>query len=563
MLLNDLGSLPARTDVLIAGGGPAGLALATELSSSGIDCVLVEPRTGASVQPGAKLTNLRTMELIRRWGLADALKTASELPKTVPSDVRYVTDMSGQLLGHIPDALHTGGIAAAPEPALWVSQYRLEEVLAARPLASPHCRVLRGARLSGFETTADGVVTEITDVNGATRTLSARWLAGCDGARSVVRSMLGIRLSGKGASAENLAIVFDSDDIDVFDRFGPGVHYWTVGLRPDGILGPVDGGRRWWMHLHGFPPGIRVEDLNLPDLMRGVLGREVSYEVLDVSTWRTHALLADRYLQGRVVLLGDAAHLHPPMGGYGMNMAIADAVDVGWKLTALLQGYGDADLLSTYEAERRPVHTFTIAEAVDNYRQLSALLSGLGPIDHEALRAPGTEGQQLRNTVGEAVLSVKRREFDSVGLQLGFSYSRSPIVARAADAPSPALEVESYTPTACPGHRLPHVWLPDGTAVVDHLDGFTLLRTARTPAARDGAAAFVEAARGLGVPLHVAELDDPALRAVCEADIVLVRPDTVVAWRGDAAHHDRAEEVLRLAVGRRDLCDGTVVAVAP
>jgi len=217
-----------------------------------------------------------------------------------------------------------------------------------------------------------------------------------------------------------------------------------------------------------------------------------------------------------VFLAGDACHVHPPFGGYGMNMGIADAVDLGWKLAAVLQGWGGPRLLDSYEAERRPVHEFVMDEAVANHALLPTHMWRPG-LDHAT-----PEGARLRAEVGAAIKAAKVREFNTLGVVLGYNYSGSPIVVADGSAPPPR-HFKDYVPSAHPGCLAPHAWLADGSSLYDHFGaGFTLLVT------DDSAAPSVNSR----VPLKV--LREPSVRDLYQARHALIRPDQHVAWRGDA-----------------------------
>ncbi len=245
-------------------------------------------------------------------------------------------------------------------------------------------------------------------------------------------------------------------------------------------------------------------------------------EVVRGDPWVAQSLIADRYAAGRVFLAGDACHLHPPFGGFGMNMGVGDAVDLGWKLAATLQGWGGPALLASYAAERRPVHRRTIEEAERNYAVVGNQLVRPGLEDTDVA------GDAVRAAVGEAIRATKGREFRTLGLVLGTRYDASPIIVQDGSTP-PADSVETYVPSACPGSLAPHAWLADGSSLYDRFGpGLTLLCT------EDGdASPLAEAAARRGIPLVVLHLAEPRLASLYGARFALIRPDQHVAWRGD------------------------------
>lgn len=519
--------MSARTDVLICGGGPVGLGLATELGRHGVRCLLVERRTTTSLQPRAKLANIRTMELLRRWGVADEVRRRAPLPADHPSDVVFATRLRGHELARFPNALSTARRDGDPfpEPAQQVPQYVIEEVLRERLAQLPAVELRRGTTLTALEQRDDRAICELQDEEGATSIVAATWVVGADGARSTVRRLAGIEMRQLGPATPNLGLVLRAPGLAESHGLGRAVHYWLVNAQAPAIMGPLDGRDLWWLQATALPDGVAPESIDVGRLLEQAVGGPVPHELIARDPWLAACRLADRYRAGRVLLVGDAAHVHPPMGGYGMNMGFGDAVDLGWKLTALLAGWGDESLIDTYEAERRPVHERVIDEAAANYGLLS------NDLVVEGLEDPGATGQAARAAVGERIMRDKAREFRSIGVQLGARLRDSPVVIPDG-TPEPDDPGDRYEPCLRPGHRAPHVWLQDGAALYDRLGGqLALLDTA--PEADRGD--WVAAAAARGIPLRIAHVPDAAVRAVYGAGLTLVRPDGYVAWRGGEA----------------------------
>ena len=269
-----------------------------------------------------------------------------------------------------------------------------------------------------------------------------------------------------------------------------------------------------------------VPDDEMIRRVQDAVGRPVAVEIITRDIWAAHRLIADRYRERRIILAGDACHLHPPFGGYGMNLGIADGVDLGWKLAAVLRGWGGDGLLDAYEAERRPVHLRTIAEAVENYRTLSADLI------KDSLEDATPAGEAARQAVGAEIVAAKTREFSTLGVVLGSRYEASPLVMDDGSAP-PAEHYANYQPSAHPGCLAPHAWLDERTSLYDRFGpDYTLLVLA------DGAAPAAEAIRGAadaaGMPLTLLDVRAAGLDGLYGAPLALIRPDHYVAWRGQA-----------------------------
>ncbi len=524
-------STPDRVDVLIAGAGPVGLAAAVELGRRGVSCLLVERNDRVGYSPRAKTTNVRTREHLRRWGLADALRQASPIPPDYPPTVVFATRMGGHCLARFENAFNGARVRSDlySEEAQWVPQYTLEEVLRRHAATLAGVTVAFDTRLAAFTQSADAVTATLESRASGVRQVESAYLIGADGARSMVREAIGARMLGDAAALSNLSVIFRSRDIAALHGLGPAIMYWMVNEELPAVLGPMDTDGLWYFMATQLP-GRAERDPDPADMIRrstGLAGLDV--EIVGTDPWVARRLIADRYSEGRVFLAGDACHLHPPFGGFGMNMGIGDAVDLGWKLAARLQGWGGAALLDSYEAERRPVHERTMAEAVANYSVLGNHLARPG------LEAAGAQGDATRQEVGEIIGATKPREFKTLGIVLGSSYSGSPIVV-ADGSPPPVAHPSIYIPSAHPGCLAPHLWLADGSSLYDRFGpGFTLLVTAGDA---DGAEGVRAAALARGVPLSVVVPDDGRLGPRYGARYALIRPDQHVAWRGDALPGD-------------------------
>jgi 2-polyprenyl-6-methoxyphenol hydroxylase-like FAD-dependent oxidoreductase len=487
------------TPVLIAGGGPAGLAAAAELSLHGISCIVIEPRTRVSHRrPRAKTTSIRTMEHLRRWGVAGRLRAAAPLPVAWSQRVVFCESLTGQQITEFDGAfgLTTRRDDRFAEPGQQVPQPVVEDVLRAHLLAAPGVELRLGHTVTGLAQDEDGATVAVRDRDGSAYAVRARYVLGCDGASGVVRDQIGARFAGRSDPRPNFNVVFRAPGLET--HLGPAVQYWVVGGPTTGLIGRLDLNGTWWA---GFP-GIDAAygGAHASELITGLVGRHVAHEVLATDPWTARLMLADAFAAGRVFLAGEAAHVNPPWGGHGFNTSVGDAVNIAWKIAAVERGWAPPELLASYEAERRSVAEQTLACAESNMRALAGDL----PSDAAAIQR------------------VKRFEFYSLGLVLGYTYAGSPLI-QPGDPPPTEADTTSYTPAAWPGDRLPHAWFPDGTSLYDRLGaGFTLLG----PPGRDGGLAAY--ARGRGIPLAAVE---PPPGYPWRDDFLLVRPDQHVAWR--------------------------------
>ncbi|TPG38363.1 FAD-monooxygenase [Roseomonas nepalensis] len=533
-----------RTEVLVVGGGPVGLALVTELGLRGIRTLLVERNTQHARQPRAKTTNVRSMEHMRRWGLADRIRAASPLPPDYPTDIIFATRLFGRPLATIHNAFYgaPGRNDLYSEHAQWIPQYKVEGVLRDHAATLPGTALRFGLALETLDQDEDGVTASLVHAETGERLrVRADYAVGADGSRSTLRGLLGIRMQGQHAYAQNINLVIRAPQLREAFAGGRSIMYWLVNPDCAAIAGPMDLGDTWYF---GFPlpnGAPTPDEAGLRARMAAAFGRDVAPEILTIDTWAAHSLLADRYRAGRVFLAGDACHLHPPFGGYGMNLGISDGVDLGWKLAARLRGWGGEGLLDSYEAERRPVHRRVIDEAVANYAMLATDLL------RDGLESDGPEGDRARAAAGALILEHKPREFRTLGVVLGSHYSGSPITIPDGTAP-PEAQVSDYAPSAHPGCLAPHLWLDDGSSLYDRFGpGFTALVTA--PGGDAAAAPLARAAARLGIPLALAGPGDPRLAPLYEAPLALIRPDGHVAWRGALVTDAEAEAILRTAAG--------------
>ncbi|MGH9095509.1 MAG: FAD-dependent monooxygenase, partial [Acidimicrobiales bacterium] len=470
-----------------------------------------------------------TREHLRRWGIADRLAAASPFGVDYPANVMFVTSLGGELIVRFEDAFNC---SPAPdqrysEHSQWIPQYKLEAVLRDFATSLESVRIEPGRELVDFEQDGQAVTAIARDVGtGATHPIDAHYLVGADGAASTVRHLIGAEMVGTYGLSRNYNTIFRAPGLADAHPHGPGIMYWQLNPDAPSLIGPMDEGDVWFFMPTGLPDGTSFTDEEIVHLIRRSTGIDLPYEILSSDEWVASRLLADRYADGRVFLVGDACHLHPPFGGFGMNMGVADGVDLGWKLAAVLQGWGGSTLLDSYELERRPAHEFVMQEAEANH--------ALNPsgLFRPGMEAPTPDGEAIRAEVARVIAEHKRDEFYALGVVLGVCYRHSLVIAgdgRSADEkPS-----RDYTPSAAPGCLAPHRWLDDGSSLYDRFgSGFTLLLLGDDHE-DDVTAAAAESER-TGTPLEIVPVDDPAVAVLYETGLVLIRPDQHIAWRGNS-----------------------------
>jgi len=542
-----------RTKVAIVGGGPSGLILAIELGRRGVPCVLLEEDATPPTLPKANATTSRTMEHYHRLGFAAEIR-ALGLPEDYPQDIAYFTRYTRHELARLKGRSRREAIDAregadprwpTPEPLHRVQQMYIEVVLNAQAEKWPAADVRFGWRALRLEQRDGGVTVEAQQLStGKTERIEADYAVGCDGPRSLVRAALGIGYEGSSREERDfmggkmLAVYIRSSAFYDVVRAPRAWQYWAMNRDQRALVNAIDGRGLWVLHVQLPREGASPADYARESLVRAT-GREFPFEILGVAEWTAgYTLVAERFGGGRVFIAGDAAHLFTPTGGQGYNTSVDDASNLGWKLAAVCQGWGGSGLPATYETERRPI-------ALRNTRFARAMADSIGKIDlPPGLEQDGEAGGAARAALGERLYRHAATEFDIPGVHLGVFYSGSPIVAPDGAAMPPD-DWHHYTPSAVPGARAPHVWLEDGVSIFDRFGrDFTLLRL------KTGVdiGPLEVAARQRGMPLSVLDLSSEEARDIYARDLVLVRPDHHIAWRGDAPPKD-ADALLAQVAG--------------
>jgi len=542
---DSLGIDVTDTEVVIVGAGPVGLTLANDLGRRGIRCVLIEQKSEPAFLPKMERCNARTMEMYRRIGLADRIRSDG-LPAACSMDVYIILAMNQPALLQLKyPSVEEARVEIAScrdgskplEPYQLISQYTLEPLLKAEAQGLSAVTVRYGTELLEFSQDQSAVTVSVRRPDGNVDTLRCKYLVGCDGGGSRVRRQLDIRLRGEGDIGRFRQALYRCDEL--YDRIpmgsgpGRGRHY-LVADEHSSFLIMQDSRRHWTLHAA----------VNSDDEMRAqferVVGVPVSYEMLHCGEWRQNLLLADRYGSGRVYLAGDAVHLVIPTGGLGMNTGVGDAFDLSWKLAATLQGWAGPQLLRSYEIERRQVGERNIGAsryAALGYRQWRSHCTSELALDTPA-------GLIAREQFVHVANVEQRKVNEMVGAELGYRYIDSPIVDSIPGGPEH--QYREYRPTTWPGARLPHVWLPSGTAVQDLVGntGFTLLRLNTAHDVSDLRAAFQK----YGAPFSVLDIASDDARTVYERDLLLLRPDLHVVWRGNRPP-ENPQELAVIATG--------------
>jgi 2-polyprenyl-6-methoxyphenol hydroxylase-like FAD-dependent oxidoreductase len=541
-----------RTSVLIVGGGPVGLALAADLGRRDVPCMLVEQHAPHVRSARIMLISVRTMEMCRSFGVADKVRNWG-FPADYPQDNVWATNLNGYRLAHVP--MRSLGDSKpspySPEFQAHCPQTYLEPILEELASSFPSVTIRHNTKFVGLEQDDEGVTVRLENAQtGEPEVVTAAYLVGCDGYSSSVRQELGIRMRGQDFIDYSLSIEFLCEDLQVLHRQGRALRYVFIG--PEGTWGSlmaVDGRKRWRILLYGINEDPSAIDVHA--VIRRMVGRDFDYTLDSAKLWERRAVIADSFQDGRVFLAGDAAHTHLPNGGFGMNTGLGDAMNLGWKLAGVVDGWAEPAMLDSYDIERRPVCHRAMEEALAEFRRFTASPS-IAHID-----APTPKGEETRKAIGRGIQTAydEARGWDRLGIHLGHIYHPSPIIVRDG-TPLPQDDTFDYDPTSFPGARAPHAWLADGRSTLDLFgDGYVLLTFGP---ARPDATALIEAALLRDFPLTLHHIQAAVIAELYDTRFVLVRPDGHVAWRGDRLPQDcvalldhiRGARALRAMIAR-------------
>ena len=522
--------------VIIIGAGSVGLSLAAELGWRGISCKIIEKNSTLNSHPRANAVANRTMEYYRRWGIDNEITNAG-IPPDHPADYYWVSSLHGIELHKVslppykkikeinnPDDTSVEEHTWSPYLKTITGQNEVEKVLLKYVMSLKSVDISFDNELINFSQDSKGVKCDIKNViTGDIDNIKADYLVACDGGKSGVREKLNIKLSGRADMAKFVSIYFKAPDFMKCHKFGTANIYFPLHKNYAGFLLNWDGGTTFTYHLMLKENQI-WSDIEPKAAIEAVLGETTKIDIISSQPWTAHALVADRYLDNRIILAGDSAHLFTPTGGFGMNTGVSDAIDIAWKLQAMIEGWGGKNLLESYHYERHPIGIRNTSEAADCFDQLYSVMQ-YGDILDEI----SDKGEAFRKELS-INLKEQNKLIASSGTLLGYRYNNSNIII-----PDGTEETEDdprkYIPTARPGHRAPHIWLEEGVSIYDRFGkGFTLIVFNKNDASVNS---FMNEANSINLPLKLLEINNKYAQKLYKSTYVLVRPDLMVTWRSD------------------------------
>jgi 2-polyprenyl-6-methoxyphenol hydroxylase-like FAD-dependent oxidoreductase len=530
-----------ETKVMVVGAGPVGLTLAMDLAWRGIDVVVIESRA-AGEAPAVKCNSIssRSMEVYRRLGVSQKIREVG-LPPDHSTDVSSRTTVTGVELSRLKLPSRNGRKARVPspdsgwptpEPSHRCNQIFFEPVIFEHAAQQPRITILDRHEFLDFVQESDRVVVRVRDMaSDEVKLISGTYMVGCDGGRSKIREMIGSTFVGTAQIQRVQSSFIRAPKLLPLLGSNPAWMYFVLNPRRCGTVIAIDGKERWNVHNFLYK-GEEYGEVDQDWAIREILGvgPEFELEVISQENWMGRRMVADKMRDGRVFIAGDACHLWIPAAGYGMNAGIADAADLAWMLAAVLQGWASDNLLDAYQAERKPIteqisHIITdVAVAVMTQRRNV-------PVNIEEDSAAGAES---RKKVGEASEELEVKQQCSAGLNYGYFYADSPIIAYDGEA-HPGYSMHEFKSSTVPGCRAPHFWLEGNRSLYDDLGQFYTVVRLDPSVSVD---ALLQAAQERGVPLKVLDVKPSEAGIPYIKKLTLVRPDQYVAWRGNSVPAD-------------------------
>jgi tetracenomycin A2 monooxygenase-dioxygenase len=535
-------------EVVIVGAGPAGTMLAIELGRRGVDVHLVERREGRLRHPRASGIHARTMEFFRQLGLADEIRREGGLPVQDWSAFGYMTRLKDPNIGAIDMMAAKERIesldALSPEFLAWCAQDRLEQVLRKHALTFPSISVTYGLRAVGIDQDDTGATVLLTDDdNGTEHFVRGKYLVGADGGHSIIRTAVGISSPESPTMSHQVNVCFEAD-LRPFLNGRNYILYLIINPDTQGVFVTYDGDRQWVYSWDYDPQQQRPDDFT-PEYSANMIRKAIGSSDVDIRVdstffWKVQSALADKFREGRVFLVGDAAHRFPPTGGFGMNSGLQDAQNLGWKLHEVLRAGAGEELLDTYDSERRTTAKRNIATTLETTRK-AAEVGWFANDPAQLAEIENPRGAPIRQRIADGIPD-QEPQFWSYGQQFGVTYESAAVIP---DGSSPVEStVVDYRPTARPGARAPHVWLRSCEG--ERLSTIDLLHSRFVVLAPPAGRRWIDAAKGLA-EARGAEIDAFTIGpggdftdlegnwakcyGLAPTGVVVVRPDGYVAFR--------------------------------
>lgn len=538
--------------VTIVGAGPVGLTLAIDLAQRGIQVTVIETRYRGE-PPNVKCNHVsaRSMEIFRRLGLAKSLRDAG-LPADYPNDISYRTSFTGNEISRIPIPCRKDRYTAeggpdtwwpTPEPPHRINQIFLEPIIFEFAAAQKNIQIINRAQVIDCGQDDDGVTCYAKHLDtDEPFTIRSEFLIGCDGGRSSIRKIIGAALSGTDVVSRVQSTYIKAPSLIKLQQFERAWATFSINPRRTGNVYAIDGKENWLVHNYLKDDEADFESIDRDWAIRQILGvdEKFEYEVLSKEDWFGRRLVADRFRDRRMFICGDAAHLWVPMAGYGMNAGIADAMNLSWTLAAYINGWAGPAILNTYQVERQPITEQVSNFAMNHEYALAKERKKASPL----LEENTPEGQAARDELGQSLYDLNVKQYCCGGLNFGYFYDKSNIISYDGQA-QPTYTINTFTSSTVPGCRLPHIWLENKESLYDKLgNDLALIQFGDEASGQE----LVNAAKEMNIPLKLIQLGNNYKDDVYKENLILVRPDLHIAWRGNTSPVD-CSALLKLVTG--------------
>lgn len=506
-----------RYEVIIVGGGPVGVALAIELGMLGVSVVVLEKHDEPLLLPRAQLLNPRSMEFLRRWGVNQQLLNKRLMSPDHALKVIWCSGLAGEMYTCV-DIANNIDTDKTPEAYQSLPLWLTEEVLRERVSQFKNVQFIKQSEVINVVQDENTVTVTVKDKAGNQHHLTAKYLVGCDGANSITRTKIGMKTHNYLPEQRALSIVFHSKDIKEKIGLPIATLYFNLASEITGGIGCADDKNGLWYSHILRPNGQHLNDIDVSAALDQVAGFKFNKEIKQANFWMMRSEVAENFRLGRVFLAGDAAHTLPPTGGHGLNTGLADAINLAWKLAAVLRHQGGKSLLASYDAERRPIAIRNIKAAIKNAEDAIRVRKIYPPETH-------AEEFAKENT------RIANQHAVSPGIALGYAYVNSPIIKKDQEqdyADNPF----AYSPTALPGHVAPHYWVKKDKSLYDYLSPeHTLLITEQTN--KHDIRQLIKQFAQKNIALKILTLRDKGIKKNYSKTYYLLRPDWHIAWCGD------------------------------
>lgn len=516
--------------VVIVGGGPVGAALSLDLGMQGISNLVLEGRTSLPNIPKGQGLTQRTLEHFHFWGIENELRAARIMPKDCPlGEITAYKNLISEYW-QAPPGREVVNSFYFTEPER-LPQYCMESVLRKKISEFSNIDFRLGVKATKVQQFSDGVQVEFKNHQDMLEIVKADYLVGCDGGHSIVREELGISRSGTNYDKLMVLIVFRSRDFhEKLSRFPPRSTYRVMDPDNHGywkFFGRVDVGESFFFHTP-VSKDIDRNNFDFKSVLFQAAGFEFEFEVDHTGFWDLRNAIAQSYQLNRIFIAGDAAHSHPPYGGYGLNNGLEDAINLSWKLAANLKGWGSDKLLETYTLEREPI----FREVAENF-----IAKRIQQDDEFLKRYSPEKNQSEFEEMWNARLSDvgnRRKAYEP-------NYEGSPVIAGPEGGKTSAYGV--HLMQARPGHHLPPQVLSNGMNIYEVLKkSFNLISFGLNTEE------FETNALKLGITLNIIlDRDGCNAHQNYKASLILIRPDQHIVWVGESTN--TSNEILKKAVG--------------